>query len=83
MSNRICGVLAPQIVALSSVSLDIHFIIFGVLGLFAAGLTLLLPETLGKPLPEQEKDVISLNSPDRQQLLNDVDDEHDSSTTRI
>lgn len=92
--NRVGGVLAPQIVALGSVSPEIHFVIFGVLGLIAAGLTLLLPETLGKPLPEtpediytdskkQEKDVISLKSPDRQQLLDDVDDEHDNSTTMM
>lgn len=90
--NRVGGVLAPQIVALSSVSHDLHFVLFGVLGAIAAGLTLLLPETLGKPLPEtpediytdtkkREKDVISMTkSEDRQQLLEDEGRGDDSNT---
>ena len=52
MCARIGGILAPQIILLGSVFRSMPFIVFGVLSVLTGLLDLLLPETMGKPLPQ-------------------------------
>ncbi|XP_003732817.4 solute carrier family 22 member 1 isoform X1 [Callithrix jacchus] len=55
------GILTPFIVfRLTAVWEDLPLILFAVLGLLAAGMTLLLPETKGVALPETMKDAENL-----------------------
>lgn len=78
--------MAPQVVNLEHLFHNAHFIVFGVLGCLSGALCYVLPETLGRPLPESvddiygkekmEKEVIQLQG-DRQKLLSDMDDEEE------
>lgn len=52
MSARIGGILAPQILQLNSDSKALPFTVFGSLALLCGILFLFLPETAGKPLPD-------------------------------
>ena len=49
--------MAPQIVTLNKLYHNSHFIVFGVLGCVSGVLGLLLPETLGRPLPDTPEDI--------------------------
>merc|ERR1719233_176669 len=64
---RIGGMLAPQVVSLGSLYFAaLPLVIMGVLSLLGGVLILaLLPETLGKPLPETVADALDLEKPQR------------------
>merc|ERR1711879_55538 len=57
-SARVGGVAAPMVILFSSVSQALPMLIFGTAALLSGLLILLLPETLGKPLPESVEDCI-------------------------
>ena len=56
MSARLGGILCPYINMLSDLWTPLPLIIYGGLALAGGLLTLLLPETLGKKLPETIRD---------------------------
>ncbi|XP_013399619.1 organic cation transporter protein-like [Lingula anatina] len=49
---RLGGLLAPQILLLETIYKPLPFIVIGLCSVTAGGLTMLLPETLGKPLSQ-------------------------------
>lgn len=53
---RIGGVIAPYIIHLSDIWMPLPFVIFGSCVLFGGTMSLLLPETLNKKLPESIQD---------------------------
>ncbi|XP_072725925.1 solute carrier family 22 member 15-like isoform X4 [Ciconia boyciana] len=67
MSCRFGGILAPFVPSMRSLSPSVPFVVFGISGLSAGFLTLLLPETLNKPIAESIED---LQSPKYQVLKN-------------
>ncbi|KAG7460683.1 hypothetical protein MATL_G00201380 [Megalops atlanticus] len=67
MCARAGGVIAPVIYLLRSYSKEAPMVIFGLCPLLGAGLSLLLPETANKPLPDTIQDV--------EQGMNSVDTE--------
>lgn len=88
--NRVGGILAPQIVNLNNLYHNGHFIAFGVVGILAGLLGLLLPETLGRPLPSTPDDIykqvkkidsditlLERKSADKQALLSSLDDDEE------
>ncbi|XP_030309541.1 solute carrier family 22 member 15-like isoform X3 [Calypte anna] len=68
MSCRFGGILAPFVPSMKSLSPSVPFMVFGISGLSAGFLTLLLPETLNKPIAESIED---LQSPKYQVLKNE------------
>ncbi|XP_054030716.1 solute carrier family 22 member 15-like [Dryobates pubescens] len=68
MSCRFGGILAPFVPSMKSLSPSVPFVVFGISGLSAGFLTLLLPETLNKPVAENIED---LQSPKYQLLKNE------------
>merc|ERR1712228_704712 len=70
VAARIGGILAPYIVCLKDVIPNLHFIIFGLMGLTSGLCTLYLPDTKDVPLPGTIQDlksrrvhVVSVQSP--------------------
>lgn len=53
---RIGGVIAPYVIHLSKIWMPLPFVIFGSCVLFGGAMSLLLPETLNKKLPESIQD---------------------------
>ncbi|XP_043521030.1 organic cation transporter protein-like isoform X2 [Frieseomelitta varia] len=53
---RIGGVIAPHVIHLSEIWMPLPFVIFGACVLFGGAMSLLLPETLNKKLPETIQD---------------------------
>ncbi|OAD53882.1 Organic cation transporter protein [Eufriesea mexicana] len=53
---RIGGVIAPYVIHLSKIWMPLPFVIFGSCVLFGGAMSLLLPETLNKKLPETIQD---------------------------
>ncbi|NXF97338.1 S22FL protein, partial [Eubucco bourcierii] len=68
MSCRFGGILAPFVPSMKSLGPSVPFVVFGISGLSAGFLTLLLPETLNKPVAENLED---LQSPKYQLLKNE------------
>ncbi|XP_048361538.1 solute carrier family 22 member 15-like isoform X2 [Sphaerodactylus townsendi] len=67
MTCRMGGILAPFVPSMKSLGPSVPFMIFGISGLSAGFLTLLLPETLNKPIAETMED---LQTPVYQTLKN-------------
>ena len=65
MCGRMGAILSPYIASLKVYGLWIPLTIFGVNALLSGCLILLLPETLGKDLPETIKDAINLSGSQR------------------
>ena len=61
MCARAGGVLAPVIYLLRTFSKSAPMVLFGLFSLLGAGLTLLLPETANKHLPDTIEDVEGAN----------------------
>ncbi|XP_067937070.1 uncharacterized protein [Watersipora subatra] len=55
--SRVGGIVAPLIVNLNSRFFNSHFLVFGILGCLSGFLCLLLPETLGRPLPDTPEQI--------------------------
>ncbi|NXY08268.1 S22FL protein, partial [Pteruthius melanotis] len=72
MSCRLGGILAPFVPSMKSLSPSVPFVVFGISGLSAGFLTLLLPETLNKPIAESIEDLQS----HRYQVLQNEDPEY-------
>ncbi|KAM4703487.1 solute carrier family 22 member 15-like [Rhinophrynus dorsalis] len=68
MACRFGGILAPFVPAMKSLNPSMPFVAFGISGISAGILSLLLPETRNKPIPESIED---LQSP-AYQLINKV-----------
>lgn len=62
---RIGGVLANTVGNLAEININIPTILFGSTALISAFLTLLLPETAGKPLPNTVEDCLMYDSKSR------------------
>ncbi|XP_037073382.1 solute carrier family 22 member 15-like [Pollicipes pollicipes] len=56
--GRTAGIVYPFAALLDTVKRDLHFFIFGVLIITSALLSLLLPETVGKPLPKTVEEMV-------------------------
>jgi len=59
VAARVGGILAPFIVLLGDHLTNLQFTVFGLLGVTAGIANLKLPETIGKPLPDNIQDMIS------------------------
>lgn len=88
--NRVGGIMAPQIVNLNNIYHNSHFVMFGMMGILAGFLGSVLPETLGKPLPDTpdeiyaqvkklDSDVIKMKvgSADNRPLLDGMDEDEE------
>lgn len=60
MSARIGGMLAPQVLELNAFWMPLPMIIFGGMSILAGFMALIIPETVGKRLPQTIEDITKL-----------------------
>lgn len=61
MMARIGAIIAPKILDLNSISESLPFVIFGISGIVGSAISIVLPETLGRPLAENISEANALN----------------------
>ncbi|XP_072019616.1 organic cation transporter protein-like [Amphiura filiformis] len=85
-SGSICSILSPYILLLADiVSQELPFIIFGSFSFVAGILLLLLPETLGRKLPEtlEEGELVGKGLSLWQRIKGDTQDEYDQKFAKL
>ncbi|XP_018018816.1 solute carrier family 22 member 15-like [Hyalella azteca] len=60
VAARVGGIICPFLLMLGGLFPDLQYIVLGLLGLTSGLLNLLLPETLGRTMPETVQDVLDL-----------------------
>ena len=71
---RIGGILANTVGDLAAININLPTVLFGSSALLSAGLSLMLPETAGKPLPSTIEDCLQNESKERGVRVNDDDE---------
>lgn len=79
-SGRVGGIIAPLLFILADVYKPAPLLVFGVTSATAAGLSLLLPETLNRPLPETLQDANALHKTPPIKNRQDMNDNENKKT---
>ncbi|XP_037072198.1 solute carrier family 22 member 15-like isoform X1 [Pollicipes pollicipes] len=74
---RIGGIVYPFMALLNDVMADLHFAVFGALAVGSGLLNLMLPETLGRPLPETVEELAGQTGSEMYSPLRQLADDED------